>query len=296
MMYQAGLVLEGGGMKGVYTSGVLDYFMEQNLEFSSCYGVSAGASNLCSFISKQKTRAYHIMVDYLDDKDYCSKRSLIKTGDMFNVEMCYDLIPNVLNPFDYETFQKYTGKAYAVVTNIETGKAEYMQLKDMKQDTIAVRASCSLPLISRNVIIHGKPYLDGGISDSIPLQRSMLDGNLKNVVILTKEEGYIRQPSKHLELLRLRYLKYPKVYELMKNRHLMYNETLKLIDSQVQNQNAFVIRPKHKSPVNRIEHERYRLEKLYEEGYEDAKNCFPELLQFLDTTKNEKGAHDFMQE
>ncbi len=295
-MYDAGLILEGGGMKGVYTSGVLDCFLEENLEFSSCYGVSAGASNLCSFISKQKTRAYHIMVDYLDDKDYCSKRSLLTTGDLFNVEMCYDLIPNVLNPFDYHTFEQYEGKAYAVVTNIETGKAEYMRLKNMKEDTIAVRASCSLPLISRNVMIQGKPYLDGGISDSIPLEKSMLDGNLKNVVILTKEEGYIRQPSKHLEVLKLRYLKYPKVYELMKERHIMYQKTLTLLEQQVINGNAFVIRPKHKSPVNRIEHDPFKLKKLYEEGYEDAKNCMEELKAFLETQKNQtQGVHGNMQ-
>ena len=117
-MYQAGLVLEGGGMKGVYTSGVLDFFLDKDIEFSNCYGVSAGACNLCSYLSRQRGRAYAVSVDYLDDKHYCSAYNVLTTGDLFGVKMCYDDIPNRLNPYDYEAFNAYKGKAYAVVTNI----------------------------------------------------------------------------------------------------------------------------------------------------------------------------------
>ena len=282
-MYQAGLVLEGGGMKGIYTAGVLDFFLEKEIEFSSCYGVSAGACCLCSYLSGQKKRAYRINVNYLEQKAYCSVESLLKTGDLFGVDMCYGLIPDYLDPYDYDAFNRYQGKAYAVVTNIKTGEAEYMQLKDMHQDTIAVRASSSLPLVSRNVKIGDKLYLDGGISDSIPIRRSMKDGNRKNVVILTKEEGYVRQPanSAELALIRARYMRYPKVYECMRERHLTYNNTMQYIEEMQSQGKVFVIRPKQKSNVGRVEKDKAKLDALYEEGYRDAENCYLELLEYL---------------
>lgn len=280
-MYQAGLVLEGGGMKGVYTAGVLDFFLDKEIEFSSCYGVSAGACDMCSYLSKQRKRAYRVCVEYLDNKKYCSPYSLLTTGDLFGVSMCYDLIPNYLDPFDYETFQQYQGEAYAVVTNIRTGKAEYLPLKDMHEDMRAVRASSSLPLVSRNVKIGGELYLDGGIADSIPIKRSLADGNRKNVVVLTKEVGYRRKPASELSFIRARYAKYPKVYELMKERHINYNDTLDFLEQQEEMGNAFVIRPKKVSEVGRVEKDKKKLEALYEEGYRDAEACYVELLEYL---------------
>lgn len=282
-MYQAGLVLEGGGMKGIYTAGVLDFFLDKEIEFSSCYGVSAGACCLCSYLSGQKKRAYRINVNYLEQKAYCSVESLLKTGDLFGVDMCYGLIPDYLDPYDYDAFNRYQGKAYAVVTNIKTGKTEYMLLKDMHQDTIAVRASSSLPLVSRNVKIGDELYLDGGISDSIPIRRSMKDGNRKNVIILTKEEGYIRQPAKgaELALIKARYMRYPKVYECMRERHLTYNNTMQYIEEMQSQGKVFVIRPKQKSNVGRVEKDKAKLDALYEEGYRDAENCYLELLEYL---------------
>lgn len=280
-MYQAGLVLEGGGMKGIYTAGVLDFFLEKGLEFSHCYGVSAGACHLCSFLSGQKGRAYAVSTDYLDDKNYCSVSSLLRTGDLFGVKLCYDEIPNRLNPFDYEAYARYQGRAYAVVTNIETGRAEYLPMKEMHTDIQAVRASASLPLVSRNVRIGEGLYLDGGLSDPIPILRSIVDGNRKNVVILTKEEGYRRKPASQLALMKLRYARYPKVYELMKHRHTEYNRTLDYLEEQVKNGQAFVIRPKRASSVGRVEKDRSRLKALYEEGYRDAEACFGALAEYL---------------
>ena len=281
-MYQAGLVLEGGGMKGVYTSGVLDFFLDKGIEFSSCYGVSAGACSLCSFLSKQRGRAFHTNVDYLEDKNYCSLYRLLKTGDLFGVDMCYYQIPETLNPYDYEAFHRYQGNFYSVVTNIETGQPEYIPIKDMKTDIEAIRASASLPLVSRNVEIGGKLYLDGGISDSIPLKKSIQDGNKKNVVVMTKEIGYRRKPSSMLTLTKLRYKKYPRVYELMKNRHDTYNDTLDFIEEQVKAGNVFLIRPKTKSDVGRIEKNKEKLTALYEQGYRDALDCYEELIRYLE--------------
>lgn len=281
-MYQAGLVLEGGGMKGVYTAGVLDFFLDKGLEFSGVYGVSAGACHMCSYLSKQRGRALEVCVDYLDTRKYCSAESLLTTGDLFNVNMAYHLIPDYLNPYDYNAFHQYQGKAYAVVTNIETGKPEYLRIRDMKKEIDAIRASASLPLVSRNVKYNGKLYLDGGLSDAVPICKSILDGNKKNVVILTKEEGYVRTPSAHLGLLKLRYLRYPKVYELMANRHLSYNDTMAYLEKQQENGQAFVLRPKKKSEVGRIEKDVEKLKALYEEGYRDAEENFGLLQNYLE--------------
>ena len=162
-MYQAGLVLEGGGMKGVYTAGVLDFFTEKGIDFSHIYGVSAGACHMCSYLSRQKGRALSVSVDYLDTRRYCSLESLLTSGDLFNVDFCYHLIPDYLYPYDYDTFEKYPGKAYSVVTNIETGQPEYLRVRDIRKDIDKIRASASLPLVTRNVKIDGKLYLDGGM-------------------------------------------------------------------------------------------------------------------------------------
>ncbi len=281
-MIDAGLVLEGGGMKGIYTAGVLDYFMERNVYFKNSYGVSAGSCHLASYISKQHGRAKRVSLDYLREKNYCSVYSLLTSGDIFNVKFCYDRIPNELDPYDYGTAYTFEGNAYAVVTNIETGKPEYMPLREMHKDIIGVRASSSLPMVSRNVEIDGKLYLDGGISDAIPIRKSVEDGNQKSVVVLTKEVGYVRKPSSHLGLIKTMYKKYPKVYELMRDRHIIYNDTLEYLAKAEKEGKAFVIRPQQVSDVGRIEKDRAKLEALYEVGYEDAKRCYEDMMRFLE--------------
>ncbi len=282
-MYQAGLVLEGGGMKGAYTTGVLDFFLEKGIEFSRVYGVSAGAIHMMSYLSKQKKRSINIGIKYAGDKRYCSVESLLRTGDIFNVDMCYNLIPRKYDPFDNEAYLRYRGKAFAVVTNIETGKPEYLRVKDGFADLPKVRASASLPLVSRNVEIDGKLYLDGGISDAIPIQKSILDGNEKNIVILTKEVGYVRKPSGQLGAIKLRYRKYPKVYELMKNRHTAYNNTMDFLRRQQENGQAFVIQPKNPSEVGRLEKDPAKIDALYKEGYRDAAECYEQMIQYLES-------------
>lgn len=238
---------------------------------------------MCSYLSKQKGRALAVSLDYLDSKKYCSVESLLTTGDLFNVDMCYHLIPDYLYPYDNEAFKQYQGKAYSVVTNIETGRAEYLRVRDMKSEIDKIRASASLPLVSRNVKIDGKYYLDGGISDAIPLQKSILDGNRKNIVIMTKEVGYIRKPAEHLGVIGLRYLKYPKVYELMQERHIAYNNTLEYIERQQKEGQAFVIRPQKPGRVGRIEKDKDKLRALYDQGYEEAAACYEQLKEYLES-------------
>ena len=280
-MYQAGLVLEGGGMKGIYTAGIIDFFIKKNLEFANCYGVSAGACHMCNFLSKQYGRSYRVVVNYIQDKEYCGWYSLLTTGDIFGAKMGYDKIPNELDPYDYEAFERYPGNAFAVATNIVTGEPEYMKLEEMHRDIIAVRASSSLPLVSKNVMINDIPYLDGGMSDSIPIVKSIADGNRKNVVILTKDVNYRRKPSSQLKLLKLKYRKYPKLVENMEKRHLVYNETLDFLEEEEKKGNVFVIRPKKKSDVGRIEKDPKKIIRLYKEGYRDAKECYDQLIEFL---------------
>ncbi len=283
-MIQAGLVLEGGGMKGIYTAGALDFFLDKGIEFSSVYGVSAGACHMCSYLSKQRGRARDVSLDYLHTKEYCGLRSLLTTGDLFNAKVCYELIPDYLNPYDYEAFERYEGKAYAVVTNIVTGCPEYMRIRDARKDIICVRASASLPLVSRNVQIGGNLYLDGGMSDSIPIGKSIMDGNQKNVVIMTKEEGFRRKQDSdmNLALIKARYWKYPKVYELMKNRYLSYNHTLDYLEKQAEAGKAFVIRPSVQSDVGRIEKDEEKLKRLYEQGYEETAAQYEQLMNYLE--------------
>lgn len=281
-MIEAGLVVEGGGMRGVYTAGVLDYFMEKNLYFDDCYGVSAGACHISSYVSKQIGRSIKVTLDYINDKRYCSVNSLIKTGDMFGVEMLYDLIPNKLELYDYDTFNKFKGNFYSVVTNCKTGKAEYIKIKDMKKDIIAVRASSSLPLLSRIVEINGKEYLDGGITDSIPIKKSIKDGHKKNVVILTRDKTYRKSKPKFLSLLKFKYKKYPNLVKAIENRYKIYNETLDFLEEEKAKNEVFIIQPKLPVKISRIEKDKDKLKELYNQGYEDAKELYEDLMKFLE--------------
>ncbi len=276
-----GLILEGGGMRGVYTAGVLDFFLDKNIFFDTCYGVSAGACHCCSYLSKQRKRAFETNVNYLKDKNYCSFYSLVKTGDLFGVDLMYNQIPNKLHPYDFEAFDNNPSVFKVVVTNCKTGKAEYITIKDLHEDIIAVRASSSLPLLARIVEIKGEKYLDGGIADSIPLGKAIEDGSSKNVIILTQHPGYRKDPNKMLPLIKIKYKAYPKLIETIEKRHINYNESLDLIEEEVKAGRAFVIQPKKPVKLGRIEKDKEKLTALYEEGYRCAEESYDSLMAFL---------------
>lgn len=280
-MYKGGLVLEGGGMRGVYTAGVLDFFIDKDIYFENTYGVSAGICHACSYLAKQRDRAYRVNVDYLDDKRYASFYSLVTTGDYFGVKMVYEDIPNKLYPFDKKTFEEYEGNLYSVVTNMKTGEAEYIKLKDMDKDIIYVRASSSLPLLSRVVKVDGKEYLDGGIADSIPIEKAIKDGNEKNVVVLTQPNGYRKEKNKLLPVMKIKYKKYPNFINSMANRHINYNNSLDKIKEEEEKGNVFVIRPSESLDITRLEKNKDKLEALYNLGYNDAKKAYEKLLNFI---------------
>lgn len=281
-MYHAGLILEGGGMRGVYTAGVLDAFLEENIEFSSIYGVSAGSCHACSYMSKQKGRAYRVNVDYLDDPNYCGVKSYLKTGNVFGADMLYSQIPNVLDPFDYEEFEKYPGKFFAVLTNLETGEPEYIRVKDLKKQMWAVRASSSLPLVSKTLVVKGRHYLDGGIADSIPIRRSIEAGNEKNVVILTREDSYRKTPNELMPLMKLRYSHSKAFLEKAENRHIRYNETLDYLKTEEEEGRVFIIRPSEKVNVGRVEKNKDKLEHLYNIGLEDGRKSMEAMKKYLE--------------
>lgn len=280
-MFDAGLILEGGGMRGVYTAGVLDFFLDKGLWFKSCYAVSAGAGHACSYLARQRGRAYAVNVDYLDDKRYMSVSSLLKTGDLFGADMLYHIIPDELYPIDCKAFAQNESRLYAVVTNCETGQAEYVPIKDLKTDLIYVRASASLPMVSRMVEIDGKKYLDGGVSDSIPLKKSIEDGNKKNVLVLTRDRTYRKQPGGMTPLIRAKYRKYPALVKQIERRFAHYNETLDFIAREEAHGRAFVIRPKKPVNISRTEKDKGKLRTLYEEGLSDAKEAYGRLMKFL---------------
>ncbi|WP_419724947.1 patatin-like phospholipase family protein [Terrisporobacter petrolearius] len=280
-MINSGLIIEGGGMRGVYTAGVLDFFMERDLYFEDCYAVSAGACHAASYYSKQIGRSLKVILDYINDKRYCSVTSLIKTGDMFGAEMLYDIVPNELVLYDYDTFNKFNGNFYSVVTNCKTGKAEYVKIKDMKRDIIAVRASSSLPLLSRIVEINGEKYLDGGISDSIPIKKSIEDNHIKNVVILTRDNTYRKTKAGFSHLFKMKYKKYPNLVKSIENRYKMYNETIDFIEEKRKSGEVFVIQPKGPVSISRVEKDKTKLKALYNEGYNDAKECYEDLIKFI---------------
>lgn len=289
MIYNMGLVLEGGGMRGVYTAGVLDFFLDQEIGFAEVYGVSAGSCHACSYLSKQRKRAFDVNVDYLKDPRYCSLRSLIRTGDLFGAKMLYETIPNELNPYDHQEFQKYPGKFYAVVTDCRTGKPRYQQITDLHKDIIWIRASSSMPIVSRMVEINGTPYLDGGISDSIPLRQSIRNGNKKNVLILTRDASYRKKPGKMAAIMRAFYPQYPNLARRMAHRAESYNKTLELIEKGEKAGKVFVIRPQEPVHLGRVEKDREKLEALYRQGYKDAVESWEKLHIFLAGTEKTEG-------
>ena len=276
-----GLILEGGGMRGAYTAGVLDFFMDNNLEFDNVYGVSAGAVNGCSYLSKQRGRAFRVDVNYLEEKDYAGLSCWLRTGDYFGVDFCYNKIPYELDPYDLDAFNKFTGNFYAVATNCTTGQPEYFKIEDMDRDLIKIRASASLPLMARMVEVDGVNYLDGGVSDSIPIYQARKSGCKKNVIVLTRDKDYRKSKNSILPLIKLKYRKYPGLIKSMEKRHIVYNKTLKYIDKLEAEGKVVVIRPKEKVEIGRLEKNKEKLTKLYNQGYDEAKEKYQEIINLL---------------
>ncbi|HJJ69720.1 MAG TPA: patatin family protein [Methanocorpusculum sp.] len=284
MFYNAGIIFEGGGMRGAYTAGIIDALLEHDMNFEYCYGISSGATHATTYLSRQRGRAIQIVTDYIKDKRYFSIKNLIKTGNLFNVDFIYDTIPHELNPYDYETAKNNPAKFFVGVINMETSKGEFLRVKDIEEEYMKVCASMSLPLIANMVEIDGQRYLDGGIADSLPIQRSINDGNKKSVLVLTQDATYRKKLDKILPLVAIKYRKFPGFVHMVKTRHIRYNASLDQIAEEEKAGRAFVLRPKKPVKIGRLELNRKKMLALYREGYEDGIEAMPRLKAFLEDT------------
>lgn len=262
-----GLVLEGGGMRGVFTSGVLDAFMKHGLYFDYVVAVSAGACNGMSYISRQQGRARFSNIDMLAKYDYIGVRHLVTQGCIFDPVLLYDRFPNELVPFDYDTYFKYAHTFEMVTTNCLTGRAMYMtETSDRQRALDIVRASSSLPYVSKIVSVDGIPMLDGGIVDSIPVERAMSLGHERNVVIATRNRGY-RNTGRDYKIPHFIYKNYPRLRVALSHRVEVYNRQLEMIERMEDEGSIVCLRPQRKMEVGRIEKDTAKLERLYDEGF-----------------------------
>ena len=279
---KTGLVLEGGAMRGMYTAGVLDVLMENEITVDGAIGVSAGACFGCNYKSRQIGRSIRYNVKYCKDPRYVSFRSLLFSGDIYNAKFCYEELPVHLDPFDVETYQKNPMEFYVVATDVNTGKAVYQRLDKGDIDDIQwIRASASMPLVSRIVKIGEQELLDGGIADSVPFEWFIKNGYGRNIVVLTQPKGYIKSKNPLMPLVRLRMKKYPKMIEAMANRHIEYNECLKLLEQQEQEGKVLVIRPSAPLGIKRTEENPEKLQTVYELGRKDAEAMLKKIREFL---------------
>lgn len=276
-----GLVLEGGGLRAIFTSGVVDLLLDEGIRFDAVFGVSAGACHACSFLSGQRGRAFRAMAGYVGDKRYGSWRNWLRTGDYFSEQFAYHELPEKLCPLDAEAYARNPVKLRAVATNCRTGLAEYPVVEDVLRDMDVIRASASLPLLSRMVPLRGELYLDGGISDSIPVAQSLREGNARNVVVLTRDASYRKGPNPMMPLLRLRYRRYPALVKAMAERHLRYNETMEKIAEWERDGSVFVVRPSKPLEIGRLEKDYATLEAGYRLGYETARELLPRLREYV---------------
>lgn len=277
-----GLILEGGAMRGLFSAGVMDVMMEEGIRFDGAIGVSAGAAFGCNYKSGQIGRVIRYNTKYGADPRYSGLRVLMKEGNLFSTEFCYDELPMKLDPFDFDEYRKNPMEFYVVCTDIETGKPVYHRYEGLEDHGFDwIRASASLPMVSQTVVIDGKKLLDGGISDSIPLRFFEGLGYERNVVILTQPKGYVKKRSGLTGAMRLCYPGYPKMIDALANRHIHYNETLRYIEQQEKSGNVLVIRPDTELQIGRAEQDPKKMRAVYEIGRATAKKQVHKITSFL---------------
>lgn len=277
-----GIILEGGAMRGMFTAGVLDVFMENNVEFDGMIGVSAGAAFGCNYKSRQIGRALRYNTEYCKDPRYCGIRSLIKTGDIFGAEFCYHTLPDELDIFDFETFEQNPMEFYTVSTDLNTGEPIYHRCDKADYDCLEwIRASASMPFVSNPVEVGGYTMLDGGMSDSVPVKYFESIGYDRNIVVLTQPKGYVKKQNRAIPLLKLTMRKYPRAVETFAMRHEVYNETMAYINEKEEKGEIFVIRPEATLEIGRIEHDPDNLRRIYNVGREVGEKQLKGALEFL---------------
>ena len=274
------LVLEGGALRGIYTAGVLDELIKDNIKIDAIIGVSMGALIGVNYLSNQPRRALRYNLKYCNDKRYMGINNLLKTGNIVNKEFAYYDIPNKLDLFDYETYKKSKIKLYTTVTNLHTGKAEYIEIDDPKEQIEYLRAGSSMPVVSKIVKIDNKLYLDGGIADSIPIEKAIELGYDKIIVITTRVKEYLKK-DKELKLFSFIYRKYPEFANTIRNRNIIYNKTVNKLLELENTGKIFVIRPSKAIPIKRIEKNKEMIKKQYNLGINDYKKIRKDLKKYL---------------
>lgn len=269
----------------MYTSGVLDAFMDNNLFINNIYAVSAGCYNAVSYLSRQRGRTFRINSAYINDKRYISFKKMLVSGSAVNTDFIFNTVFKELDPFDYDSFKKNVNKFYAVSTDCESGEPYYALIKDLDEDVEYVKASAALPLFTNIVRVNGLKLTDGGVSDSIPVFKAREDGFKKQIIILTRPKGSQLEKNKLMKFNKIRYKKYPKLLEAMANRHLKYNETLKRIEELEEKGNVIVIRPKIDLDIGHLEKDIEKIKRVYEYGYEDGKEYIEKIRKYLGVNK-----------
>lgn len=273
-----GLVLEGGAMRGLFSAGVMDVLMENDIWPDGVIGVSAGAAFGCNMKSKQPGRVLRYNQKLAHDWRYASLRSLLTTGDYFGGEYAYHYMPRHIDYFDVDTFRENPMEFWAVCTNVGTGKAEYKRLTEVDDTCLEyIRASASMPIAARIVTVEGKKLLDGGIADSIPLRFFREQGYERNLVVLTQPEGYVKKQNSLMRLMRMWLHRHPRIVRALENRHIMYNEELAYIREEEKKPNTLVFRPKGKLTIGHISHDPAEMQATYEQGREVALEKLEEI-------------------
>lgn len=277
-----GLILEGGAMRGMFTAGVIDILMENGIIFDGAIGVSAGAAFGVNYKTKQIGRVIRYNTQFCKDKRYCSVRSLLKTGDLYNADFAYGEVPLKYDPFDFDTYNSDPMEFYVVCTDIEKGEPVYHRYDGWDDPGFDwIRASASMPLVSRTVDIDGKKLLDGGISDSIPIKYFESIGYDRNIVVLTQPRDYVKSKNKILPLIKMKYRKNPRMAELMADRHNAYNKTVAYITEKEKKGELLVIRPNEALPVGRVEKDPEKLRAVYQIGRNVAEKQLDDVKRFL---------------
>lgn len=278
---KTGFVLEGGAMRGIYTAGVLDVFMEEGIQVDGVAGVSAGAIHGASYVSAQPGRNFRYHKNYCGNWRFMSIRSWLLTGDMVGYKFCYDDIPYKLDPFDFQSFAESKTEFFAGATNVETGEVELLSGRSEKEVLDNIHASAAMPVVSKIVKIGDKKYLDGGIGDSIPSETFKKMGYDRQIVVLTQPEGYRKSPEKLLPIIRKQYRKYPKFIEACEKRYLIYNETVDRLEEADRKKEIILIRPSKRIPIKRTERNPDVVQAQYELGRRDAAVKLESVKEYL---------------
>lgn len=278
-----GLVLEGGGMRGAYTGGFLETMLSENIVFPYVIGVSAGALTAISYISKQPKRNYLTFAEYATTSQYASIANLARTGSLFNFDYMFGDLAKKDLPLDYKTFFENEQRLVIAVTNLETGCAEYYEKNDIKDDDelLILRATASLPLVSRPVCYDGKIFMDGGCSSPLPIERSIEDGNDFNVIVMTRAKGYRKKPASNYHMLKVFYKDYPNFVETLLKQYEIYNRQVELCEKLESEGKALIIRPAEPPAVGRYEKDARKLIALLAQGSRDAGEKLIEIKQAL---------------